>query len=228
MRVASYNIRKAVGTDGRRDPDRIIRVLASLDADVVALQEADLRRQPRRPALDRAALRTGAGLVPVEFDHGRDSLGWHGNAILVRPEVAVVSRSHHDLPGLEPRGTVMAELEVDEQAVRVVGAHLGLLRPSRRAQARALADLLSNSAIMPTILMGDLNERSRETGLGILGRMLSIHDAGPSFPSRFPLLPLDRIAVSAGLRVLEARAVAEGEARTGSDHLPIVARLARS
>src|SRR3546814_9393521 len=41
--VASYNMRKAIGTDRRRRPDRTIEVLNELDADVVALQEADRR-----------------------------------------------------------------------------------------------------------------------------------------------------------------------------------------
>src|SRR4051812_26782166 len=39
--IASYNIHKCVGTDGRFDPERISRVVAEIDADVIALQEAD-------------------------------------------------------------------------------------------------------------------------------------------------------------------------------------------
>src|SRR5512146_371914 len=41
--VASYNMRKAIGTDRRRRPDRVLHVLQEIDADVVALQEADKR-----------------------------------------------------------------------------------------------------------------------------------------------------------------------------------------
>jgi endonuclease/exonuclease/phosphatase family metal-dependent hydrolase len=47
--VASYNIRKAVGLDRRRDPGRIIAILAEIDADIVALQEADMPA----PVVDR-------------------------------------------------------------------------------------------------------------------------------------------------------------------------------
>ncbi|MEL7014297.1 MAG: endonuclease/exonuclease/phosphatase family protein, partial [Pseudomonadota bacterium] len=43
MRVTSYNIRKAVGLDWRRDAGRIVDVLGEIDADVVVLQEADKR-----------------------------------------------------------------------------------------------------------------------------------------------------------------------------------------
>ena len=40
IRVASYNMRKAIGTDRRRKPERTIDVLNELGADVIALQEA--------------------------------------------------------------------------------------------------------------------------------------------------------------------------------------------
>src|SRR6187402_360158 len=41
--VASYNILKAIGTDRRLRPDRVLHVLQEINADVVALQEADKR-----------------------------------------------------------------------------------------------------------------------------------------------------------------------------------------
>jgi len=50
IKVASYNIRKAIGTDRRRSPDRIIEVLNEVGADLVALQEAD-RRFGKRTAV---------------------------------------------------------------------------------------------------------------------------------------------------------------------------------
>ena len=59
LRVTSYNIRKAVGTDRRRDPARILRVIAETGAEIVLLQEADLRLPPRRPVLDPVAMGTG-------------------------------------------------------------------------------------------------------------------------------------------------------------------------
>src|SRR4030095_12331428 len=41
--VASYNMRKAIGTDRRRRPDRVLHVLQEIDSDVVARKEADKR-----------------------------------------------------------------------------------------------------------------------------------------------------------------------------------------
>ena len=56
LTFASYNIHKAVGLDGRRDPDRIISVLREVDADIIALQEADRRFGSRASVLPRALL----------------------------------------------------------------------------------------------------------------------------------------------------------------------------
>ena len=56
LTFASYNIHKAVGIDGRFDPDRIIAVLRELDADVIALQEADRRFGERESVLPKALL----------------------------------------------------------------------------------------------------------------------------------------------------------------------------
>jgi endonuclease/exonuclease/phosphatase family metal-dependent hydrolase len=81
LRLASYNIRKAVGTDRRRRPERIIEVLNELDADVVALQEADRRFGAREAAIPPHLLDEHSDLKPVPSQRPRGSLGWHGNAI---------------------------------------------------------------------------------------------------------------------------------------------------
>ena len=49
MRVATYNIHGAVGLDRRRRPERIAEVLASLEADVIGLQEVEGRRSRSSP-----------------------------------------------------------------------------------------------------------------------------------------------------------------------------------
>ena len=56
LTFASYNIHKAVGMDGRRDPERIIAVLREMHADVIALQEADRRFGERESVLPKAML----------------------------------------------------------------------------------------------------------------------------------------------------------------------------
>ena len=87
---ASYNIRKAVGLDRRRDPERILSVLREIDADVVALQEADRRFGRRMSALPLDAIHTSTDYVPVPLSMKPDSLGWHGNALLVRKGIGLL------------------------------------------------------------------------------------------------------------------------------------------
>ncbi|PYE86156.1 endonuclease/exonuclease/phosphatase family protein [Pseudoroseicyclus aestuarii] len=227
LRLASYNIRKALGTDRRRDPRRTCTVIAALDADAVVLQEADLRLGPRPTALPAAEIAGLTGLVPAELGQSARSLGWHGNAILLRPGIPVTALHRHHLPGLEPRGCVAADLQTAIGPLRVVGAHLGLLRASRRLQLVAILEMLSRLPPMPTVIAGDFNEWSRRTGLGRLTHgAFTVHAPGRSFHSRRPVAALDRIATSEGLRLTQSGVWAAPPAPHASDHLPIWAELA--
>jgi endonuclease/exonuclease/phosphatase family metal-dependent hydrolase len=84
--VASYNMRKAIGTDRRRRPERTLEVLNEVGADVVALQEADRRFGARHSAIPLHLIEEHSPYKPVPFQARAGSLGWHGNAILVRKE----------------------------------------------------------------------------------------------------------------------------------------------
>lgn len=224
--VATYNVHKCVGTDGRFDPDRVAAVIAELDADVVALQEADRRLGLRQGLLDLAALERDTGLRLVDLAERPASHGWHGNALLVRGGTVLRTR-RVTLPYAEPRGAVMAELEMGSGRIRVLGAHLGLLRHSRRRQTAALIQALDRAEPMLTVLMGDFNEwRSGrpDSPLAELEPFFGqpLHDL-PSFPSRRPIFSLDRILGWPGGTV-EAIAVHETPlSRVASDHLPLKA-----
>ncbi|TMV81146.1 metal-dependent hydrolase, partial [Thioclava sp. BHET1] len=101
LRIASYNIRKCLGLDRRRNPERTLRVIKALGADVVALQESDRRLGPRPAALTRSIIESQSDYQPLPFATNDVSLGWHGNAILVRPGVALQDLHRLDLPSLE-------------------------------------------------------------------------------------------------------------------------------
>ena len=131
--VASYNIHKCVGTDGRFDPGRIAAVIAEMDADVVAIQEADKRFGRRQGLLDLKALEGKTGLCLVPTSEAADGHGWHGNALLLK-KGSVRSMRRLALPGAEPRGALVVDLDLPAGPLRIVAAHLGLLRRSRRWQ----------------------------------------------------------------------------------------------
>ncbi len=227
LRLASYNIRKAIGTDRRRRPERIIEVLNELGADIVALQEADRRFGAREAALPPHLLDEHSDLKHVPLGPRAHSLGWHGNAILVRKRMHVRHCAALHLPSLEPRGAVMSEIEADGTALRVVGMHLDLSGLWRRRQAHAImVEVEERRTHMPTVLMGDLNEWSARGGcLRDFAAHLDFADTGRSFHAHNPIARLDRIMVSRDIRIRAAGTHKSPTARTASDHLPIWAEV---
>ncbi|WP_310100614.1 endonuclease/exonuclease/phosphatase family protein [Sphingomonas sp. BE138] len=227
LKVASYNMRKAIGTDRRRSPERVLQVLREIDADVVALQEADRRFGQRAAVLTPHLLEEHSDWQSVGLGMRAGSMGWHGNAILVRKSARVLDCEQLHLPALEPRGAVMADVAVGDVAVRVVGMHLDLSGLWRRRQAATILSHVAASARpLPTVMMGDLNEWTRAAGcLRDFGAAFHFADTGPSFHARRPIARLDRIMVSRELRVAACGVHQSPAARVASDHLPIWATL---
>lgn len=225
--VASYNMRKAIGTDRRRRPERTLEVLSEIDADVIALQEADRRFGIRAGVIPLHLLEEHSPWKALPVGIRTHSMGWHGNALLVRKDAIVSTCEPIHLPTLEPRGAVMADIRVNGIPLRVVGMHLDLSGLWRRRQANAiLSHVAASSAQYPTVMMGDLNEWSRAAGcLRDFGRDYTSADTGPSFHARRPVARLDRILVSREWRVVDSGVHSSLAARTASDHLPIWARL---
>ncbi|HEX3422095.1 MAG TPA: endonuclease/exonuclease/phosphatase family protein [Sphingomicrobium sp.] len=244
--LASYNMHKAVGLDGRRDPHRILRVLQEIDADIVALQEADKRIGGRGSTVPHELIDSHGMYKAVHFgvSHKRmlekarkhadrllkvntRNIGWHGNAILVKPHIGILACAALDLPMLEPRGAVMAELLVGDRPLRVVGMHLDLSGLWRRRQMRAIIESIERRPQkMPTVLMGDTNEWRTFSGcLNDLEPDFHIAPTGPSFHARHPVAQLDRIIVHRELSIEAAGVHMSAVARRASDHLPIWARV---
>jgi endonuclease/exonuclease/phosphatase family metal-dependent hydrolase len=237
---------KAVGLDGRRDPQRVLKVLQEIDADVVALQEADKRIGGRGSTVPHALIDSHGLYQPVHFgvrhkrmlDKARQrtdrllkvntrNIGWHGNAILVKRHVGVLGCAAIELPTLEPRGAVIAELLIGDTPLRVVGMHLDLSGLWRKRQMRAILDAIARRPNkMPTVLMGDTNEWRTEAGcLREIEPEFHLAPTGPSFHSRHPVAALDRIIVHRDLNIEAAGVHTSPAARRASDHLPIWARV---
>jgi endonuclease/exonuclease/phosphatase family metal-dependent hydrolase len=209
-------------------PDRIVRVIGELSADLIALQEVDRRFGRRSGLLDPSALRNETGLhllVQSDVSHGH---GWHGNALLVRGDPISYRRSRLKLPGSEPRGAIVAELDLGEGEFRVIAAHLGLFRLSRVDQIDVLMTAFRDLPPMPTILLGDFNEWRRWSRWSALRGLEPTFGVAPSilsFPSRRPIFALDRIlGWPAGL-ITDLAVHDTPLARRASDHLPLTARV---
>lgn len=225
LTFASYNIHKAVGVDGRRDPERIVAVLRELHADVIALQEVDRRFGERESVLPRALVEEYWHAAPVA--KRARSMGWHGNALLVRKDIVVESAHPVDLPTLEPRGAVRADLVVDGRRVRVLGMHLDLSGLLRRDQIRAVLRHCGGcEESCPTVLMGDFNQWGRNRGaLREFAEGWHTLHIGNSFPSRRPVAPLDRIVHTPEWTCQQSGVHHSALAALASDHLPVRATL---
>ncbi|MBB4006145.1 endonuclease/exonuclease/phosphatase family protein [Allorhizobium taibaishanense] len=224
--VASYNVHKCVGIDGKFDPERIAHVIREIGPDVIALQEADQRFGERLGLLDLQRLQGETGLSRVAVSGLAKSHGWRGNVLLFREGVV---RNVHPfvLPGLEPRGAVVAEIELSGgRELRIIAAHLGLLRWARRQQADFILGLMRERADCPTVLMGDFNEWRVGPGsaLNRLEPMFGpLPPPVPSFPARLPVLALDRIMTNRPGLIAEMQVHDSPLARLASDHLPLKA-----
>ncbi|MCB2065612.1 MAG: endonuclease/exonuclease/phosphatase family protein [Erythrobacter sp.] len=225
LTFASYNIHKAVGADGRRDPDRILDVIDELEAQVVALQEVDLRLGTRAAVLDRKAL-AGRGWQVASVPTRPASMGWHGNALLVRDGLDVLSVEAHHLPQVEPRGAIRTSILASGQEICVTSMHLDLSGLRRKQQFAHLCNA-SRAPGLPAVMLGDCNEWWRPIGgeRGLASHWTMV-EPGRSFPSRRPMLALDRLLHTPHWRLESAQVHASPLARQASDHLPIKATLA--
>lgn len=209
--VASWNVHSWIGSDGRGDLERAFAVVRALDADVVALQEvADSDWQPLAHA---AGYATRAGPTRDGF----------GNALLARVEIVGGRLVDLSVDGREPRGALDATVDTDAGRLRVVATHLGLRAAERRRQAERLAEHLeADRTHLPTVLLGDLNDWTPWGGqLRPLARAVGPLSRVRTFPSRRPLLALDRAAHRNLPAPVAIEAVRTPAARLASDHLPL-------
>ena len=224
LRVASYNVHRWAGVRGGRayDPERAFEVLAELDADVIAVQEA-LRPAGLADPLREAARRLGVHLAfVVTRQHRRGELG---NAILSRVPLTGAFAVDLSLGRLERRAAVAVTLA--GHGLTVAATHLALVDRTRARQVRMLLDhpVLAQG---PAVLLGDMNAwRPTSASRDLDDAFAAQHHnkAWPaSYPSVRPVLALDRL-YARGARLTEMRAHQSAAARRGSDHLPVVATV---
>jgi endonuclease/exonuclease/phosphatase family metal-dependent hydrolase len=236
LRVITYNIHSCLGTDGRRLPERIAQAIASLDPDIVALQEVDVNRA-RSSQLDQAH-QIAYFLNMAYFFHPSFQVAeeQYGNAILSRLPMQLVKAGPLPRRGsLEPRGVLWVEVSWRDLKLQVFNTHFGLSPAERRAQLKAILgpDWLSHSVCTgPVILCGDLNTpprsllcqsfRARLNDAAAVSRHRHLRG---TFPSRLPLVRLDHIFVSPEIQVIRAEVAISPLLKVASDHLPFLAEL---
>ncbi len=227
LKVTTYNIRKCIGLDQKRNPGRILAVLNEIDADIIALQEADRRYGTRKSCLPAALIEAETPWHHVPFNIRPGGIGWHGNAILVRRGIEVQNPHPLDLPMLEPRGAVEVLCTFAGRQFRVIGVHLDLSGLWRRRQVRSILKHIDAAPrYLPTIIMGDFNQWSDR---GALSEFAFHHHriikTPKSFHSARPVAHLDRIIVSHDISVDDFGVHISALSQRASDHLPVWAQL---
>lgn len=232
LTCATWNIHRARGPDGRVDPARVVdaiaRHLGGGRLDVLALQEADAERPPHPGLVDIPQIARITGLDPAQdapdLRWGARSGGFLGTVLFLHPRLRRVHADLIDLPGHCPRGAVAVEVDAGGRSVRIASAHLSLSQPLRIVQMRIFGQYLRRRPPMQTIFLGDFNEWRPWGGLMFAPRVAGTVFRGPArrtFPSRRPLLPLDRILTDPPGRVMRTEVLDDPVFARASDHLPL-------
>jgi len=245
VRLITFNTHHGVGGDNRHDLPRLARLLHSVDADVICLQEVDRYFGERSEDVDQALLLSRALDMQLAWgpaiDDPRpddDRPRQYGNALLSR--LPILISDVHRLPGEgEPRSALRTMLELDGGTLWVTNTHLSTGKPDQRAgQVAALAELHTDS-MAAGVLVGDFNARPDAPELAALrGRFADSwelaadrddqagwrfwqRDEGLTHPAHAPHRRIDQVWVSDGVSVAAAQ-VLDSEA---SDHLPLMVDL---
>lgn len=245
VRLVTFNTHHGVGDDDRHDLPRLAKLLHSVDADVICLQEVDRYYGDRSEDVDQALLLSRALDMQLAWGPAIDdprpdgAPRQYGNALLSRLPI-LVSDVHRLPGGGEPRSALRTMLELDGGTLWVTATHLTTRSaPERAAQVAALA-ALHTDRMEGGVLVGDFNTPPDAPELAVLrdrftdawesapdrddqaGWRFWRGDEGDTFPAHAPRKRIDQVWVSAGVTAAAARVLDAGGA---SDHLPLVVDL---
>lgn len=223
MRIVTFNTRHGLTARDRVDTDLLARYCAELGADVLALQEVDVRAA-RSGGVDQVAAVAAATGMTAYFGPARrlGLRGRYGNALLVRgmiDQAETLSLPH--LGRHEARSAILADVIVDDRVLTVAATHLSADQAEAAAQLEAVLVALRRRHV-PRILLGDLNLRPEQVAPAIQHRSYALAAAAkPTFPAASPNLRIDHF-LSEGLDV---RSVDVLEAGPVSDHRALVVEV---
>jgi endonuclease/exonuclease/phosphatase family metal-dependent hydrolase len=215
VRVMTWNIHGAIGRNPRFDLARVIELIARADPDIMALQEVDSRNGEDTFALLQQRLgKHGVGAKSIVTQDGD-----YGQMLISRWPLFDTEISDISYGEFEPRRAIRTCITTPFGPLRVVATHLGLSIRERRSQARALLRLADGEG--PVVLLGDFNDWFWPGSVrSVLRTTMPGRSRHRTFPSWCPLLRLDRIYVRP--RRALVRSWTDGQARSISDHLPVI------
>lgn len=230
LTIVSYNIQAGRDSAGRPNLESQAELLASLEPDLVALQEVD-RHWPRSRSVDQPA--TLASRLGMRAFFAPNVLGpWSPGSPAYQYGVAVLWRTGAvqsggcALPGpadREPRGFAWVRLEVSSTPLLLVSTHLGLDAHERLGQASYLADWIA-ARPEKALVAGDFNMAPDSAEYQLLASRLRDVSSGlnlHTYPASNPDRQIDYVFATPGVEVESVAAIGT----LASDHLPLVTRL---
>jgi endonuclease/exonuclease/phosphatase family metal-dependent hydrolase len=244
--MVTFNTHHGVGEDARHDLPRLAKLLASVEADVICLQEVDRYFGDRSEDVDQALLLSRGldmqlawGPAIDEPRPGDQPPRQYGNALLSRLPI-LVSDVHRLPGGGEPRSALRTMLELDGSTLWVTATHLTTRSPEERGEQVAALAALHTEGMAAGVLVGDFNTRPDAAELDPLRVRFTDawelaqdrddqarwrfwqRDEGLTHPAHAPNRRIDQVWVSPGVAVAAAQVL---DADGASDHLPLMVDL---
>lgn len=228
LRVATYNIHRCRGLDGRTRPERIAAVLKSIDADVIALQEVIGPGPTTGGHAEELGAMLGMGWVmaPARQFRGHQ----FGNAVLSRLPIA--QHLEHDLSWktCEARRMQRVDVATANGTLHLYNVHLGTAILERRHQAQRLTTIVCDRHTLgPKLVLGDFNEWMRGLATNLLSEKMNSVDLRNflkrkrTYPGFLPILHLDHIYYAGKIEIVGVELPRTRLSLVASDHLPLVA-----
>jgi endonuclease/exonuclease/phosphatase family metal-dependent hydrolase len=239
FRVMTYNVHSCIGLDGKVRPERVLQVIRTAGADVIALQEVDANRRRSRHADQARFLAERLEMSHHYFAVLHDRGEQYGLAIISRFPLVEVQSAHLTAADArrrcEARGAMWVRLDSPWGAVNVINTHFGLRRHERLRQAARLAGDRWIGRIPtdePIVLCGDLNAGPKSPVCRTICEKLvdvqtyaAHHRPRATFPSPWSVRRLDHIFVSRHVAIQGIIQPRTPTAVMASDHLPVCADL---
>lgn len=234
FRIATYNIHKGRGLDGRVRIERIAAVLEEIGADIIALQEVVSHEGLAMEDHQARYLADRFGYFHAVGETRKHRGGVYGNVTLSRWPFQRVSRVDLTIPGREQRGVLRTDIRIGARLLHVFNVHLGTAHRERRTQAIRLMDrdlLRAIDISGPRIILGDFNEWTHGLVTQTLSAEFHLTDLRMhlrrtrAYPAVLPFLNLDHMYFDPHLKVSKASYHRNRRTLIASDHLPLVADL---
>jgi endonuclease/exonuclease/phosphatase family metal-dependent hydrolase len=230
LRVATYNIHRSRGLDGRTIPSRIADVIRTIEPDVIALQEVVGAGPSSQGHAEEIGALLGMGWVMAPTRHLRGCL--FGNVVLSRHPITHHAQYDLSWKTQEPRCCQRVDIAFGSDTLHLYNVHLGTAFLERRHQAGRLTAILHDRRVgTPKIVLGDFNEWMKGLATSVLTERMQSIDLRKhlrrrrTYPGVFPVLHLDHIYYDGEVEVAKVELPRNRLALIASDHLPLVAEL---